>query len=93
MFTTRVEISPLQCDSEGKLRGGFSSVMSGQPQDAINGGCKNIACSNISCSNSGCINGGCANDNCLNEQCTSIPVVIITPDATTTTVAPVYKHT
>ncbi len=91
MFTTRVEISPLQRDSEGKLRGGFSTVMGGgEICRTENKGCKNALCGNDYCLNALCANDGCSNGDCVNVQCTNNPIVVETP-STTTTVRPLYK--
>lgn len=94
LFTTRVEISPLQRDSEGKLRGGFSSVTKDKDSPTnvniacLNTFCTNESCANKACSNLGCLNEGGANDFCMNDRCTPPPSGTELPSATTTTIGP-----
>ncbi len=84
MFTTRVEISPLQRDSEGKLRGGFGAVMGVDAFDLQGETKVNPYCKNSGCTNAPCVNTGCSNSNCQNNRCTNLPGVIEAPSTTTT---------
>ncbi len=66
LITLAVDIPALDADQEGKLRGGFSVVVStGRPGvSLLDGNCGNCNCGNCGCSNPNCGNCDCGNCGC-----------------------------
>ena len=73
-----IEIPALEKDAEGKLKGGFCSVVtfgledarSGMGNNCTGGHCNGDHCTGTGCSGDGCVGNNCTGDNCTGDVCT-----------------------